>query len=60
MNGVELVTSAQSPSTKTFALVNPNDQSQYPNNVDVVPAGTGPSNASGTATADPYIVQISP
>jgi hypothetical protein len=42
------------PSTHGFYLVNPNDVSQLINNSDIVPAGTGPSNASSGGTVDPY------
>lgn len=46
------------PSTKSYALVNPNDASQQPNNSDVVPVGTGPSNEASGGTVDPYLTVI--
>lgn len=55
-----IITPAATVSGKTYGLVNPNDLVQHPNNMDVVPAGTGPSNLSSGGEADPYVVQIQP
>lgn len=60
MNGVEIVTATQTPSGKSFALVNPTEPLM--DNSDVVPVGQGPSNITGNTSiqgiTDSYWVQI--
>ena len=55
LNGVGVIDPGTGPSTKSYALVNPSDLSQTPNNADIVPVGTGPSNNDA---ADPYVALI--
>lgn len=57
-NGVGTVDASVTPSGKLYGLYNSADT--LPNNMDIMPAGTGPSNLANGGAVDPYWVQIGP